>query len=69
MLNRLVEFHEIWYGGNAIQGYLDAKNFNPIASIILKVLRFKDVGWALLNCGFLLFMSHGNQVVYRSKFG
>jgi hypothetical protein len=23
-LNRLVDFHEIWYGGNAIQGDLDA---------------------------------------------
>jgi hypothetical protein len=27
----LVEFHEIWYGGNAIQGDLDAVIFNPIA--------------------------------------
>jgi hypothetical protein len=24
LLNRLVEFHEIWYEGNAIQGDLDA---------------------------------------------
>jgi hypothetical protein len=42
-LNRLVEVHEIWYGGNAIQGDLDAIIFNPRASIILKLLRFKIV--------------------------
>jgi hypothetical protein len=39
----LVDFHEIWYGGNAIQGDLDAIIFNPIASIILKLLNFKVV--------------------------
>jgi hypothetical protein len=44
------------------------KNFNPIAPIILKLLRFNFVRWALLNCGFGLFMIHGNQVVYCSKF-
>jgi hypothetical protein len=38
-----VEFNEIRYGGNAIQGDLDAVIFNPIASIILKLLRFKVV--------------------------
>jgi hypothetical protein len=37
----LCRFHEIWYGGNAIQGDLDAIIFNPIASIILKLLKFK----------------------------
>jgi hypothetical protein len=31
-LNRFVDFHEIWYGGNAIQGDLDAIIFNPMAS-------------------------------------
>jgi hypothetical protein len=62
----LGRFHEIWYGDNAIQGDLDAIIFNPIASIILKLLRFKVVRQALLNCGFGLFMfcgKHGNQVV------
>jgi hypothetical protein len=29
----LVELYEIWFGGNAIQGDLDAIIFNPIASI------------------------------------
>jgi hypothetical protein len=38
-LNRLVEFHAIWYGGNAIQRDLDAMVFNPIASIILKLIK------------------------------
>jgi hypothetical protein len=37
----MVDFHEIWYGGNDIQGDLDAIIFNPIASVILKLLRFK----------------------------
>jgi hypothetical protein len=33
---RLVDFHEIWFGGHATQGDLDAIIFNSIASIILK---------------------------------
>jgi hypothetical protein len=39
----LAEFHEIWCGRNAIQGDFDAIIFNPIASTILKLLRFKEV--------------------------
>jgi hypothetical protein len=39
----LVDFHEIWLGGNAIQGDLDAVIFSPIPSTILKWLRFKFV--------------------------
>jgi hypothetical protein len=35
----LIDFHEIWYGGNVIQGDLNAIVCNP--SIILKLLRFK----------------------------
>jgi hypothetical protein len=68
----LVDFHEIWHGCNVIQGDLAAIVFNPIALIILKLLRFKVVRLVLLNCGFGLFMfhgNHGNQVVYCSKFG
>jgi hypothetical protein len=63
-LNRLVEFHEIWYGGNAIHGDLDAIVFNLVDSMILKLLSFKFVRRALLNGGFGLFMFHGSQVVY-----
>jgi hypothetical protein len=44
-LNRLADFNEIWYGGNAIQGYLDAVTFNAISSTILKWLWFRVVGW------------------------
>jgi hypothetical protein len=33
----------MWYGSNAIQGDVDAIIFNTIASIILKLLRFKVV--------------------------
>jgi hypothetical protein len=40
-LNGLVDFREIWYRSNAIQDDLNAIIFNPIASIILKLLRFK----------------------------
>jgi hypothetical protein len=36
-----MDFHEIWYGGIAIQGELDAIIFNPIASTILKWLNIK----------------------------
>jgi hypothetical protein len=64
-------FHEFWYGSNAIQGDLDAIIYNPIASIILKLLTFEIVRRALLNCGFGLFMFHGNhenKVVYCSTF-
>jgi hypothetical protein len=39
----LVDFREIRYGGNAIQGDLVAIIFNPTASIIFKLLRFKFV--------------------------
>jgi hypothetical protein len=48
----LGNLHEIWYGGNAVQGDLDAVTFNPTASIILKLLRFKVVKRASLNCKF-----------------
>jgi hypothetical protein len=41
--NRLVYFHEIWYGVKTIEGNLDAIILNPLASIILKWLRFKVV--------------------------
>jgi hypothetical protein len=33
----------MWYGGNAIQGDFDAIIYNPIAAIVLKLLRFKVV--------------------------
>jgi hypothetical protein len=52
LLNRLVDVHEILHGCNAIQGDLDAIIFNLIASVILKLLKFKVVRLALLNCGF-----------------
>jgi hypothetical protein len=48
-MNRMVDFHENWYGGNAIQGDLDAIISNYIASIILKLLRFKIVRLALFK--------------------
>jgi hypothetical protein len=41
LLNHLVDFHEIWYGCDAIQGDLDAITFIPIVPTILKWLRFK----------------------------
>jgi hypothetical protein len=31
-----LDIHKIWYGGNTIQGDLDAIYFNPISSAILK---------------------------------
>jgi hypothetical protein len=44
-LNRLVDFHEIWYRGNTIQGDLDAIILNPKTSTILKWLRLKFVSF------------------------
>jgi hypothetical protein len=52
----VVDFHEIWYGANAIQGDMNAIILNPIASIILKLIRFKVVRRALLNCAIALFI-------------
>jgi hypothetical protein len=42
-VNRLVDFHVVWYGGNAIREDLDTIIFNPIASMILRLLRFRIV--------------------------
>jgi hypothetical protein len=42
-LNSLVDIHEIWKADDAIQEDLDVIIFNPIASTILKWLRFKLV--------------------------
>jgi hypothetical protein len=36
LLSRFVDFHEIWYGGDAIEANLDAIILNPIASTIVK---------------------------------
>jgi hypothetical protein len=44
-LIRLVDFHEIWYGGHAIQGDLEEVIINLIFSTILNWLRFKVVSW------------------------
>jgi hypothetical protein len=39
----IVNFYEMWYRDNSIQGYLDAIIIIPIASITLKLLRFRFV--------------------------
>jgi hypothetical protein len=39
----LDRFHEIWCGCNVIQGDLNVIIFNPIASVILELLRSKVV--------------------------
>jgi hypothetical protein len=44
------------FKGTSVQYFL-----NPRASIILKLLAFKVLRRALLNCGFGLFMFHGNH--------
>jgi hypothetical protein len=41
--NRLVDFHEIWYEGNAFQVNFAAITCNPISSTILKWFTFKFV--------------------------
>jgi hypothetical protein len=41
--SELYGIHEIWFGGNDIQWDLDAMIFNAMASVTLKLLRFKVV--------------------------
>jgi hypothetical protein len=41
LLNRLVDFHEIWYGQDDIEGDHDAIMFNTTASTVLKWLRLR----------------------------
>jgi hypothetical protein len=38
----MVDFHEIWYEGNAIQGDLDAIVLNPIAYNHLKMVEVRS---------------------------
>jgi hypothetical protein len=45
-----VDFHEIWYVGDAIEGDLDATFFNLVFSAIPKWRTFKLLRWVqLLN--------------------
>jgi hypothetical protein len=55
--------YEIWYGGNAIQGDLDAINFNSTASTILKWLRFKFQNFSLAQ----QWHGIGNQGMHFAK--
>jgi hypothetical protein len=59
ILDQVVDFYEIWYVCDAIQGDLDAIIFNPIAPAILKWLRFEFVRWALVISGLWLFLREG----------
>jgi hypothetical protein len=52
--------NEIWYGGDNIQGALNAIIFNPVASTILKWLRFKFKNFSLTQ----QWCSSGNQGRY-----
>jgi hypothetical protein len=68
LLNRCVDFNNIWYGGDAIQW--DAIIFNPIASVVSEWLRFKAVSlmhdfqpcsamvWDCLHCWVTMVTSH-----------
>jgi hypothetical protein len=48
ILNRLVDFDEIFYGGDGIEYYLDSILFNRVASIIPKWWTFKLLRWLQL---------------------
>jgi hypothetical protein len=63
LLNRLIDFHYIWYVGDAIQGDLDAIIFNPIALPVSKWLRFKFQIFSLVQQWFGI----GNQGMYFTK--
>jgi hypothetical protein len=45
LVNLSVDFREIWKAGAAIQGDLDVKLFNLVASAIPKWLTFKLLRW------------------------
>jgi hypothetical protein len=45
LLNQLVDFYEIWYACEAIQGDFDEIICNPIVSTIFEWLRFRFVRW------------------------
>jgi hypothetical protein len=38
----VVDFNEIWYGGNAIKMDINAIIFNPISSATLKMAEFQN---------------------------
>jgi hypothetical protein len=59
----LVDYHEIWYGGNVIQGDLNAIIFSPLASTLLKWLRFKFKIFGPAQQWFGI----GNQGMYFTK--
>jgi hypothetical protein len=59
----LVDFREVWLGSDAIQGDIDSIIFNPIASTILKWLRFKFQIFCLAQQWFGI----GNQGMYFTK--
>jgi hypothetical protein len=40
-----VDFHEIWYAGDAIEDDLDTTFYNPVASAIPKWQIFKLLTW------------------------
>jgi hypothetical protein len=44
-----VDFHEIWYVGDAIEDDLDVKCFNLVALAIPKWQKFKLLRWAQRN--------------------
>jgi hypothetical protein len=62
-LNRLVDFHKIWYGGDAIQGDIEAIIITPTASTILKWLRLKFQIFSLAQQWFGII----NQGMYFTK--
>jgi hypothetical protein len=76
-LSRLLDFHEIWKAGDAIQGDLDAIILNSIASTILKKggrsnLRGECITCTIQPCStmswdyycWVSMVNHGNQGMY-----
>jgi hypothetical protein len=64
----VVDFRELLYGGNAIQGDLDAIIFNPIALAIVKWVRFKFQIFSLAQQWFGIgdqgmYFSNGSEII------
>jgi prolipoprotein diacylglyceryltransferase len=66
----LVNLHDIWKGGDSIQGGVNVIIFNPITSNVLKWLRFKfqifSVVQKWFGTGYLgMYFTKGNDIILK----
>jgi hypothetical protein len=59
----MVDFHEIKYGGHAIEHDFDSLRFNHVASTIQKLRTFKLLLWMQNLCQ----SAWGNEILYADR--